>query len=120
MAPIELRQTKLLLNLGFGEIPALGFGTLIPDATALQVAVGTALETGFRHFNCAERYHNEDAVGDPCIPCVGPSCRSPPCLALEVLRQSHTSHSLTRRVRLRRSFDEMPSLPSLAWRRPLC
>jgi hypothetical protein len=37
-----------------------------------------------------------------------------------VLHQSHTSHSLTHRVRLRRSFNEMADLPSQAWRRPLC
>jgi len=33
MAPIELRYSKLLLNQGFGEIPAVGSGTLIPDHT---------------------------------------------------------------------------------------
>jgi hypothetical protein len=48
MAPIELRYSKLLLNQGFGEIPAVGSGTLIPDHTDSRIAIGTALETGFQ------------------------------------------------------------------------
>src|SRR6202035_5452376 len=47
-----------------GAIPALGFGTLIPDPLATKQATKTALEVGFRHFDCAERYRNEQAVGD--------------------------------------------------------
>ena len=53
----------------------------------------------------------------------GPACTTPlqrPWRRRSVLHQSHTSHSLTHRVRLRRSFDEMADLPSQAWRRPLC
>jgi diketogulonate reductase-like aldo/keto reductase len=42
----------------------VGFGTLIPDPTVTKQAVKTALEVGFRHFDCAERYRNEQAVGD--------------------------------------------------------
>jgi len=45
-------------------MPALGFGTLIPDPLATKQAITTALEVGFRHFDCAERYRNEQAVGD--------------------------------------------------------
>jgi diketogulonate reductase-like aldo/keto reductase len=45
-------------------MPALGFGTLIPDPVATKQATKTALEVGFRHFDCAECYRNEDAVGD--------------------------------------------------------
>jgi aldehyde reductase len=44
-------------------MPALGFGTLIPDATVTVTATRTALEAGFRHFDCAERYRNEREVG---------------------------------------------------------
>ncbi len=44
-------------------MPALGFGTLIPDATETRNATRTALEVGFRHFDCAERYRNEEQVG---------------------------------------------------------
>ncbi|WP_221939209.1 aldo/keto reductase [Mycobacterium sp. KBS0706] len=45
-------------------MPAVGFGTLIPDPVATRQAVTTALEAGFRHFDCAERYRNEEAIGD--------------------------------------------------------
>jgi alcohol dehydrogenase (NADP+) len=55
--------TKLPLNHGAGHIPALGFGTLIPDAAVTITATTAALEAGFRHFDCAERYLNEREVG---------------------------------------------------------
>jgi len=45
-------------------MPALGFGTLIADPVATRQATKAALEAGFRHFDCAERYRNEQAVGD--------------------------------------------------------
>ncbi len=45
-------------------MPALGFGTLIPDAAATISATRSALEAGFRHFDCAERYRNEREVGE--------------------------------------------------------
>ena len=45
-------------------MPALGFGTLIPDATETGNATRTALEAGFRHLDCAERYRNEEQVGE--------------------------------------------------------
>jgi diketogulonate reductase-like aldo/keto reductase len=59
-----LRYTRIPLTHGSGAIPAVGFGTLIPDALATQQATKIALEVGFRHLDCAERYRNEDAVGD--------------------------------------------------------
>ena len=62
--PDTLRYTKIPLNNGSGAIPAVGFGTLIPDPVATKQATQTALEVGFRHFDCAERYRNEEAVGD--------------------------------------------------------
>ncbi|MDP9079604.1 MAG: aldo/keto reductase [Bacteroidota bacterium] len=46
------------------HMPALGFGTLIPDAAATISATRDALEAGFRHFDCAERYRNESEVGE--------------------------------------------------------
>ena len=52
------------LSHGSGAIPAVGFGTLIPDPIATRQATETALEVGFRHLDCAERYRNEEAVGD--------------------------------------------------------
>src|SRR6202162_5970401 len=63
-APDPLRYAKIPLTHGSGAIPALGFGTLIPDPLATRQATRAALETGFRHFDCAERYRNEQAVGD--------------------------------------------------------
>src|SRR5215813_9218793 len=45
-------------------MPALGFGTLIPDPAVTITATRDALEAGFRHFDCAERYKNEREVGE--------------------------------------------------------
>ena len=59
-----LRYTKIPLNNGSDKIPALGFGTLIPDPIATKDATRGALEVGFRQFDCAERYRNEEHVGD--------------------------------------------------------
>ncbi len=62
--PDTLRYTRIPLGDGAGAIPAVGFGTLIPDPLATEQATKTALEVGFRHLDCAERYRNEGAVGD--------------------------------------------------------
>jgi hypothetical protein len=62
--PDILRHTKIPLAQGSGAIPALGFGTLIPDPLSTRQGSKAALEVGFRHFDCAERYRNERAVGD--------------------------------------------------------
>jgi diketogulonate reductase-like aldo/keto reductase len=59
-----LRYSRIQLTHGSGAMPAVGFGTLIPDHVATKQAVKTALEVGFRHLDCAERYGNEEAVGD--------------------------------------------------------
>jgi len=59
----ELRYRKILLNNG-KAIPALGFGTLIPGLDDTRRATRAALEAGFRQFDCAERYRNEEAVGE--------------------------------------------------------
>lgn len=60
----NLRDRRIPLAHGSGAIPAVGFGTLIPDPAATREATQIALEVGFRHFDCAERYRNEDAVGE--------------------------------------------------------
>jgi alcohol dehydrogenase (NADP+) len=59
----DLRMTKIPLNHGTGQMPALGFGTLIPDPAVTTTATRDALNAGFRHFDCAERYGNEREVG---------------------------------------------------------
>ena len=60
----DLRLKKFPLHHGAGQIPALGFGTLIPDPAVTVSATKGALEAGFRHFDCAERYRNEREVGE--------------------------------------------------------
>jgi alcohol dehydrogenase (NADP+) len=60
----DFRRRKIRLNHGVGAIPALGFGTLIPDSAETIRATKNALEAGFRHFDCAERYKNECEVGN--------------------------------------------------------
>jgi len=62
--PDTLRDTRIPLTHGSGAMPAVGFGTLIPDPLVTRQATKIALDVGFRHFDCAERYRNEDAVGD--------------------------------------------------------
>jgi diketogulonate reductase-like aldo/keto reductase len=59
-----LRNRKIALNNESGAIPALGFGTLIPDPVATKAATKAALETGFRAFDASERYRNEKEVGE--------------------------------------------------------
>ena len=58
-----LRDTRFPIAHGTGEMPAVGFGTLFRDLSVTTQAVKAALETGFRHFDCAERYRNEESVG---------------------------------------------------------
>ncbi|RXH54632.1 aldo/keto reductase [Granulicella sibirica] len=60
----DLRLARIPLGHGTGQIPVLGFGTLIPDAAVTISATRDALEAGFRHFDCAERYRNEREVGE--------------------------------------------------------
>ena len=59
-----LRYTMIPLTNGSGAIPALGFGTLIPDPIDTKKATTVALEAGFRQFDSAERYRNEKEVGE--------------------------------------------------------
>jgi alcohol dehydrogenase (NADP+) len=60
----DFRNARMPLNHGLGQMPVLGFGTLIADAAATMSATRDALEAGFRHFDCAERYRNEREVGE--------------------------------------------------------
>lgn len=63
-SPDTLRSTRIPLTHGSGAIPAIGFGTLIRDPLVTKQATKAALEVGYRHLDCAERYRNEDAVGE--------------------------------------------------------
>src|SRR6202789_1033119 len=58
----DFRSTKIPLNNGVGHIPALGFGTLVPDPATTVTATRDAVVAGFRQFDCAERYRNEREV----------------------------------------------------------
>ena len=60
--PERLSETRIPLLSG-DTIPAVGFGTLIPDKAAAAGAIKAALETGYRLLDCAELYGNEDVVG---------------------------------------------------------
>src|ERR1700760_2695957 len=60
----DLRLSRMPLSHGGGQMPALGFGTLIPDPAVTITATRDALEAGYRHFDCAERYRNEREVGE--------------------------------------------------------
>jgi diketogulonate reductase-like aldo/keto reductase len=60
----NLRDTRIALNNGSGAMPALGFGTLIPDPVATRNATKAALEAGFRLLDTAERYRTEKEVGE--------------------------------------------------------
>src|ERR1700686_5694699 len=60
----NLRYTKKALNNGSAAMPALGFGTLIPDPVATKNATKAALEAGFRQLDASERYRNEKEVGE--------------------------------------------------------
>jgi diketogulonate reductase-like aldo/keto reductase len=63
-APDALRHSRIPLAHGQGAIPAVGFGTLIPGLAETKQATKAALGVGFRHLDSAERYRNEEAVGD--------------------------------------------------------
>jgi diketogulonate reductase-like aldo/keto reductase len=60
----SISPAGILLNHGGGRMPTVGFGTLIADAATTRSAVRNALEIGYRHFDCAERYRNEREVGE--------------------------------------------------------
>jgi alcohol dehydrogenase (NADP+) len=60
----DFRTIRIPLQHGAGQIPAVGFGTLIADPSVTLSATRDALDAGFRHFDCAERYRNEREVGE--------------------------------------------------------
>ncbi len=62
--PDDLRYTTMALNNGSSAMPALGFGTLIPDPVATRNATKAALVAGFRVIDTAERYRTEKEVGE--------------------------------------------------------
>lgn len=59
----RIKRLPLIHSQNKTSLPALGFGTLIPDPALTMSATREALVAGFRHFDCAERYRNETQVG---------------------------------------------------------
>ena len=64
MIPIISATRNCYSGTESGAIPALGFGTLIPDPIATRNATKAALEAGFRALDTAERYRTEKEVGE--------------------------------------------------------
>ncbi|MEM5350141.1 aldo/keto reductase [Paraburkholderia caribensis] len=62
--PTDFQLREIPLKHGPGAMPAIGFGTLIPDAATTRTAVYDAVMQGYRHVDCAERYRNEGEVGE--------------------------------------------------------
>lgn len=60
-----LSEKTYRLNNGV-QIPAIGFGTFANEGSKGETykAVTHALNTGYRHLDCAWYYHNENEVGD--------------------------------------------------------
>jgi len=89
--PDNLRYTKIPLNNGSGAIPALGFGTLIPDPIATRIATKAALEAGFRQLDASERYRNEKEVGEAIqdVFKAGKINREEVCIATKVWNNNH-------------------------------
>jgi len=59
-----IRGTAQMLPLQNGRsIPSLGFGTYRMNPTDVEPAISVALENGFRHFDCAKIYMNQNEVG---------------------------------------------------------
>jgi 2,5-diketo-D-gluconate reductase A len=54
---------EVMLNDG-RTIPQLGFGVFLIEPAETVAAVGTALETGYRHIDTAQGYGNEREVGE--------------------------------------------------------
>ena len=60
---INSQQPYLTLNNGV-RMPQFGLGLyMIPEGDEAYNSVGTALENGYRHFDCAHAYQNERSLG---------------------------------------------------------
>ncbi|KAM7263524.1 hypothetical protein ACFE04_001207 [Oxalis oulophora] len=46
------------------KIPSVGYGTGGPAASKAVAAISTAIEVGYRHFDCAHVYGNEKEIGN--------------------------------------------------------
>ena len=72
LALFELSCAQVQIPLGGGSsnpasiasIPALGFGTWNLDKSNASEVVSVAIQTGYRHLDCAAIYGNEKEVGN--------------------------------------------------------
>src|SRR6516225_6752422 len=125
----NLRHTKMALNSGSGALPALGFGTLIPDPVATRAATKVALEAGFRLLDAAERYRNEKEVGEAMqeVFKAGKIKREEVFVATKLWNNNHRPERVkpafeaslkATPTRLRRSLSHPHALCLPTWRRP--
>lgn len=56
-------MTILIVKANGAEIPSIGFGTAQLAGAACEMAVGAALEDGYRHIDTAQSYANEGEIG---------------------------------------------------------
>ncbi len=125
----NLRYTRIALNNGSGAIPALGFGTLIPDPIATRTATKAALEAGFRQLDASERYRNETEVGEAMreVFQAGKIKREDVFIATKLWNNNHRPETRQTRLfeaslkklqlRLRRSLSHPHALCLPTWRR---
>src|SRR5579864_6118589 len=64
--PVDLAQVPCRILRGGARMPAIGLGTFGSDHASHQAvadAVSYAASIGYRHFDCASVYGNEDRIG---------------------------------------------------------
>lgn len=52
------------------SMPAIGLGTWRTDNTVLKSAIISAINAGYRHFDCAQMYANEGIIGEALAECI--------------------------------------------------
>jgi alcohol dehydrogenase (NADP+) len=97
----DFRTMRIPLTHGNGAIPAAGFGTLIADPELTRTATHAALEAGYRHLDCAERYRNEVEIGEA----LQANCRSTGLSRQDIFITSKLWNTNHRPERVRPALD---------------